>query len=314
MKIIAKTGKNDIATVYIGELDNGKQIEFVESVQPPIPREDKWVLIVSTLIGCPIQCAFCDAGDQFKGKLTKSEMFGQIDTMVLNRFPTGIVPVPKFKIQFARMGEPSLNPHVLEVLEELPARFKAPGLLPTLSTIAPRGCEDFFRKLLKIKNKYYGKRFQLQFSIHTTDLELRDRMIPTKKWSFNEISQYGASFYSKGERKITLNFALAKGNPVYPEDLLRYFDPSIFFIKITPINPTCRAAQHGITSLIHPEEQRYDIIENIRNAGYEVLISIGEWEENHIGSNCGQYITHFLKQNQSIDNGYTFPLERIETS
>ena len=63
---------------------------------------------------------FCDAGDQFKGKLTKSEILAQIDTMVLNRFPNGIVPVPKFKIQFARMGEPSLNPHVLEVLEDLP--------------------------------------------------------------------------------------------------------------------------------------------------------------------------------------------------
>ena len=43
MKIIAKTGKENIAMVYIAEMDNGKHIEFVESVQPPIPREKKWV-------------------------------------------------------------------------------------------------------------------------------------------------------------------------------------------------------------------------------------------------------------------------------
>ena len=51
MRIIAKTGKENIAMVYIAEMDNGKLIEFVESVQPPIPREKKWVLIVSTLYG-----------------------------------------------------------------------------------------------------------------------------------------------------------------------------------------------------------------------------------------------------------------------
>ncbi len=51
MKITAKAGKEDIATVFIAEMDNGKLVEFVESVQPPIPREKKWVLIVSILYG-----------------------------------------------------------------------------------------------------------------------------------------------------------------------------------------------------------------------------------------------------------------------
>ena len=69
MKITAKAGKEDIATVFIAEMDNGKLIEFVESVQPPIPREKKWVLIVSILYGCPIGCRFCDAGEYYMGKL-----------------------------------------------------------------------------------------------------------------------------------------------------------------------------------------------------------------------------------------------------
>lgn len=311
MKIIAKTGRDDIATVYIGELKNGKKIEFVESVQPPIPREKKWVLIVSTLFGCPVQCAFCDAGDHYDGKLTKDEILAQIDAMVYRRFPDGRIPIPKFKIQFARMGEPALNDNVLDVLSLLPNRFDAPGLMPTFSTVAPKGREKYFNKLLDIKDKLYGRRFQMQFSIHTTDLELRDKMIPVQKWSFGEISEYGKIFHHRGERKITLNFALAKGTEVKPEVLLQYFNPENYLIKITPVNPTYRAAKHGITSLIQPEADHYKVIEEIRNAGYEVLMSIGEWQENQIGSNCGQYITHYLKQNCTVKNGYTFPLEEL---
>jgi 23S rRNA (adenine2503-C2)-methyltransferase len=314
MKIVAKTGREDIAIVYIGEMENGKRIEFVESVQPPVSREKKWVLIISTLYGCPIRCPFCDAGNGFKGRLSKSEIFAQIDYMVLNRFPDRIIPVPKFKIQFARMGEPALNPHVLAVLDEMPGRFQAPGLLPTLSTVAPEGCDSFFQELLEIKNKNYGERFQMQFSIHTTDSELRDKLIPVKKWSFKEIAAFGTLFHRTEERKITLNFALAKGMPVKPDSLLKYFDPNIFIIKITPVNPTYRASRHGIVSLIHPGTDRYEIIEHIREAGYEVLLSIGEWEENQIGSNCGQYITNFLKQDRVVENGYTFPLEKIDVS
>ena len=37
MKIIGKAGKEDIAIVYIAEMDNGLLSEFVESIQPPIP-------------------------------------------------------------------------------------------------------------------------------------------------------------------------------------------------------------------------------------------------------------------------------------
>ena len=66
MKILAKTGTEDVAIVYIAEMDNGRLVEFVESVQPPIPREKKWVLIVSTLYGCPVGCRFCDAGEYYE--------------------------------------------------------------------------------------------------------------------------------------------------------------------------------------------------------------------------------------------------------
>ncbi len=306
MRVVASTGREDVAVAYVAETAGGRLVEFTEAVQPPLPREQKWVLIVSSLFGCPVRCAICDAGGSYKGKMTAGEILEQIDFLVDGRYPDRRVPAAKFKIQFARVGEPSLNPAVLDVLRELPRRYDAPGLLPAVSSIAPVGCDEFFERLRDIKNRLYPNgRFQLQFSIHTTDESLRDRLIPMRKWGFDRIGDYGAGFRAAGDRKVTLNFALARGAPVDPDVLLRWFDPSDFLIKITPVNPTHRAVMNGIVSHVDPGREEAGVeIERLRSAGYDVLLSIGELEENRIGSNCGQYIQRHLEAKRQLGDGY----------
>lgn len=313
MKIVGKAGREDIAIVYLAEMQNGLLTEFVESVQPPIPREEKWVLIVSTLYGCPVKCKICDAGGTYNGKLSAEDIIEQIDFMVKNRFPDKKIPVKKFKIQFARIGEPAFNEALLEVLERLPELYDAPGLIACISTIAPSGRDKFFAEMLKIKQKYYLGRFQLQFSIHTTDDKLRDWLIPTTKWNLKQIADYGEAFYEEIDRKITLNFALAKDMPVDENLLLRYFSPEKFVIKITPINPTFTAFENKIYSYIKTENEKYEIIERLKSAGYEVILSIGELEENKIGSNCGQYINNYLKIKPPIKESYTYPVLSVNS-
>ena len=211
MKVIAKTGSEEMAFVYIVEYENGKLLECVESLQPPFGRDEKWILLVSTMHGCPVGCKMCDAGGFYHGKPSAEEILAQIEFMVGQRYPDLRVPSKQFKIQFARMGEPALNDAVLDVLETLPKRIDAPGLMPSISTVAPHGSEAFFERLLEIKNRYYaGGNFQFQFSIHTTDLALRDALVPVRKWDFEKMAEYGRRFYRAGDRKITLNFALAK--------------------------------------------------------------------------------------------------------
>ncbi len=312
MKIIASTGREDVAMVYIADVRDGHLVECVESVQPPLPREKKWVLLVSTMFGCPVGCMMCDAGGHYQGKPTKEEIFSQIDYLVSKRYPDRNIPAAQFKIQFARMGEPSLNDSVLDVLDELPDRYNAPGLMPSISTIAPKGTQAFFERLLKIKNeKYSGGHFQFQFSIHTTDKKLRDQLIPIKKWGFAEMAEYGDRFYYEGDRKVTLNFALAQDVPVDPEVLLKHFDPARFLIKITPLNPTYRATENKLTTYIDPfnENKVYKVVSSLEEAGYQVIVSIGEVEENYIGSNCGQYIKRHLATSGTINDGYTYDLQ-----
>ncbi|MFW5700910.1 MAG: hypothetical protein ACOCWM_04395 [Cyclobacteriaceae bacterium] len=132
MKILAKTKSSDIATVYVAEIRPGKLAEMVESLQPPIPREDKWVLIISTLYGCPVECRFCDCGGDYKGRIDETGLLAQIDFLIRSRYPEGIVPVKKLKIKFARIGEPAYNPAVVSVLSKLPAMYDMPGLMPSI--------------------------------------------------------------------------------------------------------------------------------------------------------------------------------------
>jgi 23S rRNA (adenine2503-C2)-methyltransferase len=293
VKIVGQRGESDLATVYIGELSGGELIEFVESVQPPIPQNEKWVLIVSTLKGCPVNCPICDAGISYAGKLSFGEIIGQIDYMVRKRYSDGKIPVSKFKIQFARMGDPAFNPAVLDVLSELPCVYDAPGLLPSISTIAPRGCDDFWGKLTEVKNRLYcNGRFQMQFSIHTSSEKARRELVPCSTLSFDEMSNWGADFFSSGDRKISLNFAAVRGYPVDPAVIADHFSPECFMIKLTPVNPTHSSRSRGLEGIIDPDspETADELVNGFGNAGFDTILSIGETRENRIGSNCGMYV------------------------
>ncbi|MBN1667301.1 MAG: hypothetical protein JW862_09430, partial [Anaerolineales bacterium] len=82
MKVVASAGREDIAVVYVAEVEPGRFLEFVEAVQPPKPRHEKWVLMISTLYGCPVGCAMCDAGGYYHGRVTRQDLLAQIDHVV----------------------------------------------------------------------------------------------------------------------------------------------------------------------------------------------------------------------------------------
>jgi len=301
LEIISRSGNDDLAIVYVARMERGREryIEFVESLQPPLPREKKWVLIVSTLEGCPVKCPICDANSQPGRPLSGRQIIDQIDHMVSRRYPGGDIPVEKFKVQFARMGDPALNPAVIEVLETLPSLYDAPMLIPCISTIAPASRARFFERLIGVKNDLYrGGRFQLQFSIHSTDKRQRDYLIPFPKMALREISAYGERFFAAGDRKITLNFATPRGFEIDAGKIRKLYDPEKFLIKITPVNPTRNQTAHRLESLVVGErpEEAAPLVSSFEEAGFEVILSIGELGENAIGSNCGQFVTDHSRE------------------
>ena len=106
------------------------------------------------------------------------------------------------------------------------------------------------------------------------------------------------TYVGQDGRKITLNFALAKDSPLDPAVLAEYFAPDMFLIKLTPVNPTISAIENNIESLIEPDsaDNSLEVLTALQQRGYEVILSVGEWEENKIGSNCGQYVRRFLEE------------------
>ncbi len=297
MEIIKEVGDEKIAKVYLAKIRDDEFIEFVESLTPQLDIKEKWVIILSTQIGCPINCKFCDAGGSFKRNLKEEEIFEQIYFLIKNRFPRGIVNSKKFKIQFARIGEPTLNNEILKVLKELPIRIKSYNLIPSISTIAPLKSINFLKNLKEIKDNYYSNgKFQMQFSIHSTREDKRKWISKVKKLSFEEISSFGEYFFKEGDKKITLNFALMEEKDLEVEKIKRIFSNKKFLIKITPVNPTISAQEKKIPSLWFDDYEKIIKISNkLKNEGFEVIESLGELKENEIGSNCGQYIQKFLK-------------------
>jgi len=196
------------------------------------------------------------------------------------------------------MGEPAFNDAVIAVLERLPGGLELPGLMPCVSTVAPVGREAWFAALARVKQeRFSGGRFQMQFSLHTTCAEARQRLIPIRTWSLEEIAAFGERFFEPGDRLVTLNFAPARGFPLEPEVLAPLFSPGRFAIKLTPINPTFAAGESGLAGLIDPadEEACDKVVRRFEALGYTTILSIGALAENAIGSNCGQHVEKFRR-------------------
>ena len=306
MELLGIYGKEDLAILYIAKQED-KIVEFVDSLQPPIPREEKWVLVISTMYVCPVGCLMCDAGEYYHGKVSTEGMMEEIDFMIKKRFPDGKVPVPKFKVQFARMGEPTLNKKVLDVLKLLPERYDAPGLMPCISTIAPKNGSEFLDELIGIKDKLYSNgNFQLQFSIHSTDQDEREKWMTRDIWGLEEIAKFGEKWYKEGDRKITLNFAVAADSKIDPKIIAEIFTPEKYWIKLTPVNPTNKAKDNKLQSGITEENlEIFPLVKEFKKLGFGAAVSIGEWEENDIGTNCGQFATQYTNGKVRIRESYT---------
>ena len=270
-----------------------KWFEFLDCLDPPHPREKKWVVMISSQFGCAVGCRFCDAGHHgYRGNLTVEELLGQVRYALSLHPELDPASVPKLKVHFARMGEPSLNRAVLRALEHLGRPGRLPGLIPSLSSVAPRCPQSrgFFDELIRVKDGLYGGgRFQLQFSVHSTDEEARASLIPVRKWGLAEIAEYGKRWFKPGDRLVTLNFALHDSAPFDPAVVERTFPQDRFLVKFTAVHTTQRAQEHSLTNVWYEAPSRVaGLGEDLRRRGYQVIINPSWPQEIESGLSCGQ--------------------------
>lgn len=190
------------------------------------------VICCSTQSGCPVGCRFCGAGDYFVRSLDYNEIIKQPEYLLDQ---TGVNPndIKNLQIMFMSMGEPMLNYSNLKIaLKELHGMYPNAKLL--ISTSAPRHFEAFW-DLNKLSQEI--PTIGLQFSVHYTTNEQRQKLIPTKTMSLEEIVATGTNWYRATDRKPFFNYCVGEdNNTVEDADRLRaLFDPSIWQATLSVI-------------------------------------------------------------------------------
>ncbi len=273
-------------------------VEFLETQAPGTTGTVDWW--VSVQKGCPVGCRFCDAGALPWGNLRAEDILDQVRCLAGRRFSDGPAPPAAVNVRLSRVGEPALNPDTLRALGTLAREFPGPDVRLCLSTTAPKSpaTRDFFEELLKIKDLHYPSgRFELQFSIHSLDEGRRRRLIPIKKWSLDEISEYGSRFAGPSDRKIVLAFALPEGEAVDPRRLSTLFDPARFRVLLTPIYATEAAKRNGLArpwSRVPPPLRAN--AESLRRSGFEVEWRADDARLSQAAASCGALWSRTLQK------------------
>ncbi len=293
MQVMRVYGDPEVAEVAVSRFrsDERFEVETVDGLTPPLARRQKWIINVSTQFGCPVGCPFCDAALNYFGNPTVEELLSQV-RWALDRHPQYAANCQKLKVHFARMGEPSLNDAVLTAIGRLPEMIQTKGLWACVASIAPRGRDEWFERLLEIKEQRFHGHFQLQFSVQSTDEAQRERLIPMAHWKLEQLAVFGEKFFHEGDRKVILNFALARDVSFDAGVIERLYDPRRFAVKLTPVNPTAAGKQNGFSTVLRSEQESLlDVSrERLLAGGYDVVISVGDEREDSIGSNCGQAV------------------------
>ena len=272
-------------------------IENVSNDNVLLPLEDKWVVTISTQYGCSMNCVFCDVPKVGRGiNATYNDLKGQV-IAALKLHPE-VKSTKRLNIHFARMGEPTWNPDVLEFTENLRREVEPyigqSIIHPVISTMLPKNnikLLKFLNDWMDIKNFGFMGNAGLQFSINSTSDEERDIMFSGNSLSLEEISKIGEYLEFPVGRKITLNFAVA-GYEIDAKKLRRLFDPAKFLVKLTPMHKTQHAVENGIktdgeyTSMypyLHHEEE-------LKAAGFDVIVFITSEFEDLGRITCGNAI------------------------
>ncbi|VAW38926.1 hypothetical protein MNBD_GAMMA01-1316 [hydrothermal vent metagenome] len=303
--VCCKGSKGDLEFVSVG--DYGKETnlkaDFLGLKKEPqpfthcamMPLAEKWVVTISTQYGCAMGCSFCDVPKVGNGKnATFNDMTGQILTGLL--LHPEVTESKRLNVHFARMGEPTFNPDVLECAKWLKEHIDPEYRVhPVVSTIMPARniwLRTFIHGWLRIKNRMYKGNAGLQISVNSTNEAQRSEMFRGNALRLAEIARVMDGVFPVG-RKITLNFAIADYE-IDPRILLDYFSPEHYLIKLTPMHKTKTAEMNGIKTdsgeeytSYHP----YSVYEKeLKAAGYDVIVFLASEYEDLGRITCGNAI------------------------
>jgi 23S rRNA (adenine2503-C2)-methyltransferase len=263
----------------------------IEAVLYKYPTyQERTVLCISTMCGCPIGCTFCGTGRQFVRSLTTAEIIGQV-THILSNCIDGVDPqsIGKLQIMVMSMGEPMLVKNLPDAFRVLYVLYPNAQLL--ISTSAPDVNYNTIRELsVEIPN------IGLQFSVHESTDEARGALIPfKKKLSLSQIAAEGEAWYTATGRKPYFNYCAHSNNSSIDDAkrLYQLFDPAIWEATVSVI------CEHTV-GVQADQDNKHLAIEfgnTLLECGYNVRVFDPAGQDT-IGGGCGQlwYVQEWMKE------------------
>jgi 23S rRNA (adenine2503-C2)-methyltransferase len=260
-----------------------------------MPLEKKWVITISSQYGCSMNCNFCDVPMVGPGhNATLNDLLKQV-LCGMSLHPE-VKTSQRLNIHFARMGEPTWNPHVITAAISLKYMLcKHYHVHPVVSTMMPKKNKNLFSFLyswMNVKNNTYNGEAGLQLSINSTDPFQRREMFGDHAHSLYEISSMMRLFHPPKGRKIALNFALHHEYIVNADMLADLFSPDYFMCKITPIHLTSACKDNNIKTPegydnYYPYQKTEEML---KKSGFDVIVFVPSLEEDQSMITCGNAI------------------------
>jgi 23S rRNA (adenine2503-C2)-methyltransferase len=266
-----------------------------ESVLYKYPSyEERTVICCSTQSGCPVGCRFCGAGDSFVRSLSADEIVEQVDYSIA---ATGIaaVSMKKLQVMFMSMGEPLLNmKNLCKAITVLAEKYPNARLL--VSTIGPDvDYELFIDVSCEVDN------VGLQFSLHESTDEARDKLIPFKhKLPLAKIAEIGEEWNRYTDRKPFFNYCAADHNTGDDDAdrILARFNPNIWECTISVI---CERNEGLPARNAHQVELARSFSEKMLSRGYGVRVFDPAGQDD-IGGGCGQlwFVQRWMQEHSDL--------------
>ena len=253
--------------------------------------QERTVICCSTQSGCPVGCRFCGAGDYFVRSLTADEIVSQVDYSI---GATGIDArdMKRLQIMFMSMGEPLLNlKGLVPAIERLYQMYPHAALL--ISTSAPMVDYEIVNRLSQ-RVPTVG----LQFSIHESTDEARDKLVPFKaKLNLQGIRVAGYEWHAATGRRPFFNYCAHDGNSseADAERILALFPPAIWNATISVI---CERSEGLPATNDHQRNLAIDFANKLAARGYDTRVFDPAGQDT-IGGGCGQlwFVQQWMQNN-----------------
>lgn len=212
-------------------------------------RDGRNTVCISCMIGCPVGCTFCATGKMgFIANLNANEMVEQVI------YCARLVKLDDEKISnvvFMGMGEPMLNLDEVSEAIRILTDEKMFALGDKRITVSTSGYVNKLREFIS-----RGLKVRLAVSLHASDQELREQLMPVAKSNtLRDLFRVLDEYTKITNKRITYEYILIKGvndSLKQAEELSRLLRGRLAHVNLIPYNP--------VEGIRYEKATRFDII------------------------------------------------------